>query len=460
MNFRTLLKGTGAAIVMVAFGAATANAQACEITELGSETGQLYLEAQNQLVVNDNPQAALAGINKLRALQLNCYEEGAVLGLSAQVKLETGDTLGAIQDLRAQVDKGYVPAENRLTVMKAVWQLYFQEDKIREGLDYSKRWIAAGGRPSRDEKWSYAVANNNVGDFNAAVPWAEQVLAADGNKAPESVTQFLIFLYDKTGQPGKKAALIERLLEQDPSKRLYWDAISGDYQRAGDDNKAFEVQKAMYLGGILTKESELERIVQFYNLLDAPYQAGRILEKEMNAGRIQKNYDNLELLANLYQVAREHEKAIPVIQQAAAINNSGEMYERLGRSYADLQKWEESEKALTRALNAGNLKNSGLAWVQIGQARYQRDDRSGAREAFRKANNDGGRGWIGFMDSEEATEKALRVFEASNKAQEFENERKACDRLKILGDQLPDGCDTVDTRLEEAITELDRVRAS
>jgi len=216
----------------------------------------------------------------------------------------------------------------------------------------------------------------------------------------------------------------------------------------------------MYLGGILKEESEIERIVQFYNLLDAPYQAARVLEKEMNAGRITKNYDNLELLANLYQVAREHEKAIPVIQQAAAINNNGAMYERLGRSYADLQKWEESEQALTRALNAGGLKDSGLAWVQIGQSRYQRGDRAGAREAFRKANNNGGRGWLGFMDSEEATEKALKVFEASNKAQEFENEKKACDRLAVLGDQLPEGCATVDTRLEEAIAEVDRIRAS
>jgi len=327
-------------------------------------------------------------------------------------------------------------------------------------LDYSKRWVSAGGRPTRDEKWSFAVANNNIEDFNAAIPWAEQVFAADGRNASEAVTNFLIFLYDKTNQPAKKAALIERLLEQNPSNRLYWDAISGDYSRAGDDNKAFEVQKAMYLGGILKEESEIERIVQYYNLLDAPYQAARILEKEMNAGRITKNYENLELLANLYQVAREPEKAIPVIQQAAAINNSGAMYERLGRSYADLQKWEESEQALTRALNTGGLKDAGLAWVQIGQSRYQRGDRAGAREAFRKANNGGGRGWLGFMNSEEATEKALKVFEASNKYQELENEKKACDRLAVLGDQLPEGCATLDTRLEEAITELNRVRAS
>lgn len=456
MHFRTLLKATGAAITMLAFGATSAAAQTCDIAELSSKVGEKYLEAQNELFVNENPAAALAGINSLRSQPLNCYEEGAVLGLSAQIKLQQQDYVGAISDLTTSLNKGYIPAENRAAVTKTIYQLYFQENKLREGMDYAKRWLALGGQPTRDEKWTFASVYNNLGDFNAALPWAEQVFATDGRNAAESVTNFLIFLYDKTNQPAKKAALIEKLLEQNPTKRLYWDAIAGDYSRAGDDAKAFEVQKAMYLGDILTKETEIERIVQFYNLLDAPFQAARVLEKEMNRGRITKNYENLELLANLYQVSREHEKAIPVIRQAAAINNNGAMYERLGRSYADLQKWAEAETALTSALNAGGLKDPGLAWVQIGQSRFERDDRAGAREAFRKANSAAGRGWLGFMDAEEQTAKALKVFEARSIVQELENEAKACERLKVLGDE-PESCTSLPTRLEEAQAKLQAI---
>ena len=243
MMFRTLLKSAGAAIAVMALGTSAANAQTCEIVELTSAVGEIYLQAQNSLVVDDDPNAALAGINQLRSQPLNCYEEGAVLGLSAQIKLQVGDTLGAINDLRTSLNKGYIPAESRLSVQKTIWQLYFQEEKLTEGLQFSKQWLAAGGRPTRDEKWSFAIAYNNTNDFRGALPWAEQVFEADGRNASDSVTQFLIFLYDKTGQPAKKAALIERLLERDPTKRLYWDAISGDYQKAGNDAKAFEVQR-------------------------------------------------------------------------------------------------------------------------------------------------------------------------------------------------------------------------
>ena len=456
MTFKTLLKSAGAAVAVMAFSVGAANAQACDITELSSATGELYLEAQNAHFVDENPAAALASINKLKALPLNCYEENAVLGLSAQVKIDQGDYLGAAADIRTTLDKGYVPPQDRAKSLKALMQIYFQEQRFQEGLNFSKQWIAAGGKPTREEMWSFVGAYSNLKDYAGAIPWAEKVLAADGRNAPESVTNSLIYFYDQTNQPAKKAALIERLLEQDPSNRLYWDAISGDYSRAGNDAKAFEVQKAMYLGGILKTEEEIERIVQYYNLLDAPYQAARILEKEMNAGRITKNYDNLELLANLYQVAREPDKAIPVIQQAAGISSNGEMYERLGRSYADLQQWDKAEQALTQALNKGGVKDRGFAWVQIGQSRYERKDRPGAREAFRQANNRGGRGWLQFMDSEEATAKALVVFEARSKVQELENEKTACDRLIVLGDSSEE-CNTLPERLAEAQANLNKI---
>lgn len=451
MRLKTLLKSASAAAAFLVAGAGVSFAQGCDITEFGSQAGQLYLEAENELIANDDANAALVKLNQLRAQELNCYEEGAALGLSAQIKIANNDYLGAAKDLETSLNKGYIQGENRTPILLSLSQIYFAEDQLETGLNWMQQWIAAGGQPNRDQMWTLAAVYNKLEDNVTALKWAEQVFEADGPGASRQVYDFLIYLYDANGDLAKKARLLEVLLERNPSDRLLWDAISGDYFKADDQRKAFEVQKAMYLGGILTKEEELMRVVNFYNSFDVPFEAARILEKEMNAGRIERNFKRLELLANLYQVAREHERAIPVIQQAAAINNSGEMYERLGRSYADLQNWEEAENALAKALEVGGLKDRGLAWVQIGQSRYERDDRSGAREAFRNANNRGGRGWLAFMASEEATAKALRVFELDTVRREISNEKKACDQLLILGgDNLPEGCNDVEERLAEA----------
>ena len=455
MSFRTVLKGAGTALAVMAFGISGAVAQTCDITELSSANGEIYLRAQNELVVNNNAAAALAGINELRAQPLNCYEEGAVLGLSAQIKLAQQDYLGAAVDLRTSLNKGYIPAVDRPKTFKALSQIYFAENQYADGLKFMNDWIAAGGVPNRDEKWTLATVYSIQDQYRQAVPWAEQVLAADGPNADRQVYDMLIYLYSQTNQLGKKAALLERLIERDPTDKTLWQAIAGDYFQANNQRRAFEVQKTMYLGGILTEETEIMQVVNFYNSFDVPYSAARILEKEMNAGRITRSFERLELLAQLYQVAREHEKAIPVLTEAARLNNSSDMYLRLGRSYLDLKKWEEAETALTNALNAGGLRDRGLAWTQIGQTRYERDDRAGAREAFAKANDRTGRSWLSFMDSEERTAKARIVEVADNERRELVSESEACETLQILGQEnIPEGCTTVEERLEAATAKV------
>jgi len=316
-------------------------------------------------------------------------------------------------------------------------------------LEFMKKWQQAGGQPDRTQKWQLAVLYQRVDDFKTALRYAEEVKRDDGSNYKQEVYDLLIFLYNQVDDKAKLAAVLEEVLVRNPTERKYWDAIAGNYFAADEERKAFEVQKAMYLAGMLTKEDEIMRVVNFYNRFNAPYHAAQILEKEMNAGRINKSLDRLELLANLYQVAREHEKAIPVIRQAANAGGGGAMYERLGRSYADLQKWEEAEEALRTALEMGGVKDRGNAHVMIGQSRYERGDRSGARAEFRNANNRAGRSWLGFMDSEEATADALVCFEVQAAYLNVENEAKICKRLAVLGEEnVPESCKTVPDRLK------------
>lgn len=463
MGLKTVLRSAviaGAVSVMGA-GAAMAQAANCEANEFSSTTGELYLKAETELLQNKNAQAALNALGQLRNQELNCYEQGAVLKLGAAIKIEAGDYSGAVRDLESALNQGYIPASEAKTTYYNIFQIYLSQQNLEKALEYSQKWTQAGGTPDRDGKWQLAVVNQKLGRNQDALRWAEEVFRADGPNAERQVYDFLIYLYDETGQRAKKAELLETLLARNPNERRLWDAISGDYFAGDQDRKAFEVQKAMYLGGLLKEEEEIMRIVNFYNRFNAPYQAAQVLEKEMNAGRISKTYERMELLANLYQVAREFDRAIPVIEEAARMNNSGAMYERLGRSYAELQEWEKAEASLTRALNAGGIENRDLAWVLIGQSRYERNDRAGAREAFNNANSRAGRGWLDFMRAEEQTEVALVRFEAQSLVQDTENEKRRCEQLAVLGEgNAPEACATVDERLAEAREELQALTSS
>ncbi|MFN3910752.1 MAG: hypothetical protein ACK4OL_01785 [Hyphomonas sp.] len=449
MRLKVFLKGAVTAGILGLLGAGSALAQSCTETQFSSKTGQLYLEAEQAAITNKDFDTALAKLNQLRALPLNCYEESAVIRISAYIKIEKGDRQGAIKDLLDAVAKGYVPAADVAQTYYNIAQIYLQMEDTKSALDYMKKWQAAGGKPDRQQKWQLAVLYQRIDNYKEAIRWAEQVRAEDGAKFDQTLYDLLVFLYNDAGEKAKLAEVLEVLVDRNPTDRKYWDAIAGNYFQANELRKAFEVQKAMYLGGLLKSEDELMRIVNFYNQLNAPYYAAKVLEKELNAGRIKKTVEKMSLLADFYQVAREHEKAIPVIRQAAEMGGGGAMYERLGASYSELQKWKETEDALQQALKLGGVKDRGTIWVRIGQSRFERNDRAGAREAFRQAGNSGGRSWLEFMQSEEDTADALVCFEVQSAVMNVVNEDKICKKLAGLGDErMPEGCKTVGERLK------------
>ncbi len=448
MRLKFFLKGAVAAGMLGLMGAGTALAQGCAETQFSSKTGQIYLEAEQAAITNKDFDTALTKLNQLRGMELNCYEESAIIRISAYIKIEKGDRQGAIKDLLDAIAKGYVPPADVAQTYYNIAQIYLQLEDIKSALDYMQKWQAAGGKADRQQKWQLAVLYQRVDNFKEAIRYAEEVRRDDGAKFEQPLYDLLVFLYNETGDQAKLAAVLETLVERNPTERKYWDAIAGNYFNGDEQRKAFEVQKAMYLSGLLKTEEELMRIVNFYNQFNAPYYAAKILEKEMNAGRIKKTVEKMSLLADFYQVAREHEKAIPVIRQAAEMGGGGAMYERLGASYSEIQKWKETEDSLQQALKLGGVKDRGTIWVRIGQSRFERNDRAGAKEAFRQAGNQGGRGWLEFMQSEEDTKDALVCFEVQSAVLNLVNEDKICKKLQGLGENIPEGCKTVADRLE------------
>jgi hypothetical protein len=115
-----------------------------------------------------------------------------------------------------------------------------------------------------------------------------------------------------------------------------------------------------------------------------------------------------------------------------------------------LQRWKEAEDTLQKAINGGGLADKGTAWVMIGQARIERNDRAGARDAFRSAGNEAGRNWLAFLDSEEVTKAALACFEIQSVQIALENETKACKATAVIGEAgQTAGCKTIEQRKKD-----------
>ena len=202
---KRIMKSVATIAIAASIGVGTAAGQVCEETQFSSTNAQNYLNAETELIVNDNPQAALVALNALKAQELNCYEEGAALRLGAAIKIQTNDLEGAVADLLTAIQRGYIPATELKTTYYNISQIYLSADNKEKALEYFGKWMQQGGVPDRNQSWTLAVLYQQMDRFGDALPWAEKVLAADGANADRSVYDFLIFLYDKTGDFAKKA---------------------------------------------------------------------------------------------------------------------------------------------------------------------------------------------------------------------------------------------------------------
>jgi len=209
------MKSAAAIAIAATFGVSTATAQACTETQFTSTNAENYLKAETELMVNENPSGALVALNALRSQPLNCYEEGAALQLSAAIKIQTEDYIGAVRDLETLIARGFITGDSLKSTYYNIAQLYLTTDNKEKSLEYYDRWMKAGGQPDRSQKWTLAVLYQQMDRYAESLTWAERVLQEDGPNAERQVYDFLIFLYDKTGNFAKKAEILELLLARD-----------------------------------------------------------------------------------------------------------------------------------------------------------------------------------------------------------------------------------------------------
>lgn len=484
--FKTLSLGLAVSIFALSYSwnlsfAQEGEIQECKESQFRSKTGEKYLEVTNiyfgtteeeeeeateeeGAVVEEKeetPEEKRARLAATRTVldqmlegRLNCYETNAVRRLSAAVHIESDDFPGAAYDLVVALNSGATKEPDEiLTTYKNIWQIYLSTQDYVNSLKYIKGWLANGAAPNREETWQIAYINHQAAENAAAAEWAEKVLAIDelANEPKREVYDFLLYLYgqDLLNKRPRRLELLERMLWLYPNDKVIWNVLSSEYFTANEDRKAFEVQKAMYQAGLLTEEQDLLRLVNFYNSYNAPFHAAKVLEKELNADRISRTLENFELLANLYQVAREHKRAVPAIAIAAKEFKSGKMYERLGRSYSEIHNWKETKSAFENALKHGKLGDLKLALVLLGQARYELGDLDGAERAFSQARSKGGRDWLSFLKNVRLIRIETKRLELNQVAIETDSEDKNCRLLRVLG-KLPAGCNDVAERLEKA----------
>ncbi len=344
---------------------------------IGQEVQKLY-----ELIQADQYQEALVGFNNLinsRGGSMNEYERATTLELRASVKVNLQDYVGARRDMEAALAANGLPPNRNNQIRYYIAQLQFQDGEYQAAIQGLNGWISLARRCNTqvdNSAWyllGAAYTQVTPPNWSAAVTPAENAVnGLDPANPNESYFGLLNLIYNNLNENTKRAALLERMINYWPGKKEYWRQLSGLYSQTGRDQEAFSVIEVAYRAGLLSTEAELLTVVQYYSYFDNPYRGAKMLEREINAGNIRRNQDNLVLLSQLWSQAREHKRSIPILQEAAGNSQEGELSLQLGRVLLADEQYARSQRALEQAINKGRMdsKETGEAWLLLGTARF------------------------------------------------------------------------------------------
>ena len=154
------------------------------------------------------------------------------------------------------------------------------------------------------------------------------------------------------------------------------------------------------------KENELRLLASLYLENDYPYKAAKILKKGFDDKIIESNSKNLELLGVSWSIAKEQEKSIPVMEQAASKSDSGDLYARLAQIYLGADEYQKSINASSKALKR-KLKKPASVHFNMAVSYFNLNKFDDALDSLKEARKDKtlatqANTWIRLVEGEKA----------------------------------------------------------
>jgi tetratricopeptide (TPR) repeat protein len=410
-----LLPALAVLAVLPAWHAATAQDEPLDLEEIQRERSarqalhgirariSRYLESAAKSVDAGKPEEALATLARLDPKRLNPHERAMVYRLEGYVAYAAGQPEAALASFEKVLAEQVLSVRDEARIRFNIAQLNAALQKWRETIDAIDTWMRWVEAPDPLGYYLRAIAHYQLEELDAAL--ADAKTAVDRSASPpEGWLQLLAALYVQNEDHESAAAVLEELVLRFP-KRQYWVQLSLIYGAREDYRRSLAVQQVAYLQGFLVEDKELRRLARTYLFNELPYPAAKVIEKGLADGLIERDDDALELLANSWIAAREYERSLPPLREAAQRAPDGKLWIRLGQVYMQREQWADAIGAFQQGLAKGGLEEPGNAQLMLGISYYNDGRVEQARSSFGRAREhaatrDAADRWITHLERE------------------------------------------------------------
>lgn len=379
-----------------------------ETTAAMSQKVYKHLQDIQELVEQEDYTQAHELLQELRERsRLTPYEVAQAWNYTAYVYYLQERYREAISAYRQVLNQGGIPNALVQSSLKTLSQLYFVVEDYAKALETVEGLIASLEEPSADAYLLLGQAHFQLKQYKQAlapIRTAIDLYQDQGERPKENWLLLLQVIYYELEDYERMVEVLKELIHLYPKDR-YLMTLAAVYSQLGETRKQLAITEGLYDKGHIQASHEILNLANLYMLHGLPFKAAQLLEKEMDAQRIVKSEDHLRLLSQAWHQAREDEKAISPLEQAAALAQDGNLYVRLAQSYINLERWDEAAQALRKGLDKGGLQRSDTAQVMLGMALFNQDKLAQARSVFEKALADErshktAEEWLAHVDNE------------------------------------------------------------
>ena len=364
-----------------------------------------YLGAAAEEIDEGKPEEANRLLLKLDPKRLNPMERAFVYRLLAYVAYGSGDAEKAVEWFQKVLGEEILPIRDEARIRFNVAQLYASLQRWSDVVVWVDSWLLYSSNPAPLGYYLRGIAYYQLRDFDAAIVSAE--LAIDHSNVPkEAWLRLLAALFAQKEDYVSATPVLEELMLRYPKKQ-YWVQLALIYGARENYQRSLAVQQIAYANGMLDQDPELRRLARSFLFHELPYPAAKVLSQGLEDGTIDQDPDSLELLANSWIAAREYDRSLPPLREAAELSQDGSLYVRLGQVYMQRENWQEATQNLHRAIEKGGLEDPGNAELLLGICYYNDAHLDRARSHFARARqHESSRAeadrWITHIETESA----------------------------------------------------------
>jgi tetratricopeptide (TPR) repeat protein len=408
-------------------------------------------EGEPAPVPKGTPQdAVLMLLDLMGSKGLNSYEKAQIWNTLAFAYYTLDDMPKTVNAYEQILKQGVISEALELGSLRALFQLYYADEKYLKAIKYIDRFqalqavpdpqitffkatayyqlenfreslkqailveeLAVARRAARLESSMEAMSNGKVSDEKMP----EAKLALQKLQAKQAVKEnwwyLQVVLYNELEDVDSVIRVLETLIVNYPKKQ-YWMHLAGMYSEKGQDDASLSAYYAAYIQDFLVRESEIVMMAQRLLGADNPYEASLVLEKGLKSKAIEENEKNLRLLATAYTLSQETNSAIDAWRDATKYAEDGDLHFRLAQALSAQDRHKEAVKAYSDAQKKGDLKKPGdvAFWKGISQMQLERWD--SATKSFRSASkldkkkSKQSRQYIRYISGEKRRQEELR----------------------------------------------------